>query len=190
MQRNLPRKRIATCDNHAMAVIILCATPKSSRLGVVVHCTISAVSLTGDRVDEQRFESCVLSSPMSFTDGPSSTRCHVLDTEPKLNVAFSELRKKSVRGLDMKSGAAVFVRLCSSRDWWCHPWMVLSLELMELRKSKKRNFSGSITRDRRFLGIVIASAWPAPGSEDTELGAFMEPEVSHGETTVYARVQA
>ena len=26
--------------------------------------------------------------------------------------------------------------------------------------------------------------WPAPGSEDTELGVFMEPEVSHGETEV------
>ena len=32
--------------------------------------------------------------------------------------------------------------------------------------------------------------WPAPGSEDTELGVLMEPEVDHGETEVYARVQA
>jgi hypothetical protein len=32
--------------------------------------------------------------------------------------------------------------------------------------------------------------WPAPGSEDTELGVLMEPEVSHGETEVYAGVQA
>jgi hypothetical protein len=32
--------------------------------------------------------------------------------------------------------------------------------------------------------------WPAPGSEDTELGVFIGPEVSHGETKVYARVQA
>jgi hypothetical protein len=33
-------------------------------------------------------------------------------------------------------------------------------------------------------------AWPAPGSEDTELGVLMELEVGHGETEVYARVQA
>ena len=33
-------------------------------------------------------------------------------------------------------------------------------------------------------------AWPAPGSEDTELGVFMGPEVGHGETKVYAGVQA
>jgi hypothetical protein len=33
-------------------------------------------------------------------------------------------------------------------------------------------------------------SWPAPGSEDTELGVFMGPEVSHGETKVYAGVQA
>ena len=32
--------------------------------------------------------------------------------------------------------------------------------------------------------------WPAPGSEDTELGVFMGPEVRHGEAKVYARVQA
>jgi hypothetical protein len=36
----------------------------------------------------------------------------------------------------------------------------------------------------------VPSLWPAPGSEDTELGVFMEPEVSHGETKVYAGVQA
>jgi cytochrome c peroxidase len=32
--------------------------------------------------------------------------------------------------------------------------------------------------------------WPVPGSEDTELGVFMGPEVRHGEAAVYARVQA
>ncbi len=32
--------------------------------------------------------------------------------------------------------------------------------------------------------------WPAPGSEDTELGVWMELEVGHGETEVYPRVQA
>jgi hypothetical protein len=34
------------------------------------------------------------------------------------------------------------------------------------------------------------ASWPAAGSEDTELGVLMELEVSHGETEVYARVQA
>jgi hypothetical protein len=32
--------------------------------------------------------------------------------------------------------------------------------------------------------------WPAPGSEDTELGVLMELEVGHGATEVYAGVQA
>jgi hypothetical protein len=32
--------------------------------------------------------------------------------------------------------------------------------------------------------------WPAPGSEDTELGVLMEPEVGHGAAEVYTRVQA
>jgi hypothetical protein len=34
------------------------------------------------------------------------------------------------------------------------------------------------------------TVWPAPGSADTELGVFMGPEVSHGETKVYTGVQA
>ena len=38
--------------------------------------------------------------------------------------------------------------------------------------------------------LIAGSDWPAPGSADTELGVFMEPEVSHGETEVYPRVQA
>jgi hypothetical protein len=33
-------------------------------------------------------------------------------------------------------------------------------------------------------------SWPAPGSADTELGVLMEREVGHGETDVYAGVQA
>jgi len=32
--------------------------------------------------------------------------------------------------------------------------------------------------------------WPAAGSEDTELGVNMEPEVDHGTTEIYTRVQA
>src|SRR6266478_791796 len=34
-----------------------------------------------------------------------------------------------------------------------------------------------------------AAGWPAPGSEDTELGVLMELEVGHGETGVYPRVR-
>ena len=37
---------------------------------------------------------------------------------------------------------------------------------------------------------VIDYVWPAPGSEDTQLGVLMEPEVDHGEAEVYTRVQA
>ena len=35
-----------------------------------------------------------------------------------------------------------------------------------------------------------AAVWPAPGSEDTELGVLMGPEVRHGASEVHARVQA
>ena len=36
----------------------------------------------------------------------------------------------------------------------------------------------------------LGGNWPAPGSEDTELGVLMELEVCHAETEVYPRVQA
>ena len=53
---------------------------------------------------------------------------------------------------------------------------------------------GPEQRQIRFA-IEIASGsscvtWPAPGFEDTEIGVFMEPEVDHGETKIYAGVQA
>ena len=42
-----------------------------------------------------------------------------------------------------------------------------------------------------MLKVIYAMAiWPAPGSEDTELGVFMGPEVRHGAAEVYERVQA
>ena len=41
-----------------------------------------------------------------------------------------------------------------------------------------------------ILNSLEKAVWPAPGSEDTELGVLMELEVGHGETEVYARVQA
>jgi hypothetical protein len=38
--------------------------------------------------------------------------------------------------------------------------------------------------------LAVFDYWPAPGFEDTEIGVLMEPEVGHGTTEVYARVQA
>jgi hypothetical protein len=48
---------------------------------------------------------------------------------------------------------------------------------------------------RRYVKQIASShrtipPWPAPGSEDTELGVLMEPEVRHGAAEVYAGVQA
>ena len=38
--------------------------------------------------------------------------------------------------------------------------------------------------------VTPVEVWPAPGPADTELGVLMQPEVGHGETEVYPRVQA
>ena len=43
---------------------------------------------------------------------------------------------------------------------------------------------------KRLKELAPANLWPVPGSEDTELGVFIGPEVGHGETKVYAGVQA
>ena len=47
--------------------------------------------------------------------------------------------------------------------------------------------------DRIFtptLRIGSTSNWPAPGSEDTELGVILEPEVVYGTQTLCTRIQA
>jgi hypothetical protein len=43
----------------------------------------------------------------------------------------------------------------------------------------------SAKRHKIARAAKIAAIWPAPGSEDTELGVLMELEVRHGETEVY-----
>jgi hypothetical protein len=45
-------------------------------------------------------------------------------------------------------------------------------------------------REPKEVHRLNKTVWPAPGSEDTELGVLMGPEVRHGEAEVYARVQA
>ena len=52
-----------------------------------------------------------------------------------------------------------------------------------------RNAKGPVSR-LSLDAFAKALHWPAPGSEDTELGVLMGPEGCHGETEVYARVQA
>jgi hypothetical protein len=53
---------------------------------------------------------------------------------------------------------------------------------------------GSVTHRDIFLEnplklpVLGTDLWPAPGSEDTELGVLLEPEVDHGEAEVYAGV--
>jgi hypothetical protein len=49
------------------------------------------------------------------------------------------------------------------------------------------------TKASAAANIIVTETlriWPAPGSEDTELGVLMELEVGHGETEVHAGVQA
>jgi hypothetical protein len=48
-------------------------------------------------------------------------------------------------------------------------------------------FASHVTDESLRLKEII---WPAPGSEDTKLGVLMEPEVRHGASEVYTRVQA
>jgi DNA-binding transcriptional regulator LsrR (DeoR family) len=41
-----------------------------------------------------------------------------------------------------------------------------------------------------FSSLKTERTWAAAGSKDTELGVKMEPEVGHGATEIYPRVQA
>jgi hypothetical protein len=56
------------------------------------------------------------------------------------------------------------------------------------RVAERRSFGTSSSLPG--AGSWVRSRWPAAGSEDTELGVKMEPEVGHGETEIYPQVQA
>ncbi len=60
-------------------------------------------------------------------------------------------------------------------------------DILTRRIDRLRDIYRSVQQQRPFESIAI---WPAPGSEDTELGVLMGTEVRHGEAEVYARVQA
>jgi hypothetical protein len=60
----------------------------------------------------------------------------------------------------------------------------------DLRLSNNAKLTDLTVAFSILVGEPVDAGWPAPGSEDTELGVLMELEVGHGETEVYARVQA
>ena len=63
-------------------------------------------------------------------------------------------------------------------------------DLEGLTRILHRVDTGQISLDALPIEAQGLIRWPAPGSEDTELGVLMELEVGHGETEVYPRVQA
>ena len=54
--------------------------------------------------------------------------------------------------------------------------------------SARNEFAAGTTYTDAFS--VASADWPAPGSEDTELGVILEPEVVYGTQTLCTRVQA
>jgi hypothetical protein len=64
--------------------------------------------------------------------------------------------------------------------------------LIRFRRLKHEHMQSKLRRDLDPLDLELVerALWPAPGSEDTELGVLMEPEVDHGEAEVHTRVQA
>ena len=80
-----------------------------------------------------------------------------------------------------------------------HAWVVAAMHYFALTPGVTQSFRDvvsdpglAITRsaDSEAISNSILRLWPAPGSADTELGVLMEPEVCHGKTEVYTRVQA
>jgi energy-coupling factor transporter ATP-binding protein EcfA2 len=105
-------------------------------------------------------------------------RLQAMITEPKLTIERKGIDAFEVRNL-------LHILMLAEPGW------VIPAGRYERRYAA---FAVSTTR-RGQSGYFKAlhrqiAEWPAPGSEDTELGVFMEPEVSHGKTKVYTRVQA
>jgi hypothetical protein len=80
------------------------------------------------------------------------------------------------------------------------PKMAKAVHSEDLRAAFEKHHGetqGQVERLEKVFDMIgkkpqgkTCDAWPAPGSEDTELGVLMELEVGHGETEVYPRVQA
>ncbi|MDP2410083.1 MAG: DUF262 domain-containing protein [Pseudolabrys sp.] len=50
--------------------------------------------------------------------------------------------------------------------------------------------ANKVSDEIKYCVDELLKVWPAPDSEDTELGVLMEPEVDHGAAKIYAGVQA
>ena len=118
----------------------------------------------------------VLNVPI-FVDG---THWGVLEVDTVKKTTFAEFEVHSlaifanILGVSLAKDAA---RIC---NWSTH-------------EVTGEHYGYHLDNHHRLLGRAhreVDSSWPAPGSEDTELGVLMELEVGHGETEVYARVQA
>jgi hypothetical protein len=69
-------------------------------------------------------------------------------------------------------------------------WERTAVERKAIEAQALPSFPINVEEIRRTVSELLTEFWPAPGFEDTELGVFMEPEVDHGETKIYAGVQA
>ena len=58
-------------------------------------------------------------------------------------------------------------------------------DIICIKTSSNNGYRYAITQT-----FINTGNWPAPGSEDTELGVLMELEVGHGETEVHTGIQA
>jgi hypothetical protein len=85
-----------------------------------------------------------------------------------------------------KTGFPVVYFDAFENDHVDNAFLAIAAEVIGLSNSLKNTKSPA---HKKFLKKA-GRAWPAPGSEDIELGVFMGPEVDHGEAEVHARVQA
>jgi len=90
--------------------------------------------------------------------------------------AYDEEWKKRVRTRVLRSDGVLVIVTKNSLTSTGQKWEI------SCAKEEKKKIRG--------IWAYKEDRWPAPGSEDTELGVLMELEVGHGETEVYAGVQA
>jgi hypothetical protein len=99
--------------------------------------------------------------------------------------SFHEGKKKTQESKQLFWSGAIFLLsgfICAYGAFLGEYW--------EQSEVMRHCLAGSVFFKLGCLVVIAAALWPAFGSEDTELGVFMEPEVSHGKTKVYTRVQA
>ena len=145
--------------------------------------------LSTSRIDTIQFTEIKPDKDFNWVDKPPIAKEAELPIASKMTRAAKRVSLEKAIFKDFSLG------ISTNRDDWVYDWNNdLLMQKVRMLANIYEHQKANADFDSRIKWTESLrrrwASWPAPGSADTELGVLMEPEVSHGETEVYTRVQA